>query len=83
MNDDLFTQYKNAFNEQSNVRNEIDGELNRIAITHDNDERTYMCKYLQKNILKYVAVSILVVALRNELNASIEKQNKNKQLKGK
>ena len=83
MDDELFTQYTNACNEQTNVRSAIDGELNRIAVTHDNDERINMCQFLQKNILKYIAVSILVSALRNELNASIEKQKKNKQLKGK
>ena len=78
MNDNLFTQYKYSCNEQKNMRNKIDGELNRIAITHDNDERIEMCKHLQKDILKYIAVSILVVELRDLLNKSIEKQKENK-----
>lgn len=75
MENDLFEQYKHLSNEQNNLRNAIDGELNRIAITHDNDERINMCQYLQKNILKYIAVSISVIELRDLLNKSIEKQN--------
>lgn len=36
-----------------NLRDTIEGELNRIAVTHDVNEIDAMLEYLQKNIKKY------------------------------
>ena len=42
-------QYRNL----RNLRDMIDGELNRIAVTDDVNEINHLIPYLQKNIEKY------------------------------
>lgn len=41
------------YNEQRNLRDMIDGELNRIAVTDDLKEIDKMVDCLQRNILRY------------------------------
>lgn len=41
------------YNEQRNLRDMIDGELNRIAVTDDLEEIDKMVEYLQHNVLQY------------------------------
>lgn len=45
------------YNESRNIRDMIDGELNRIAITDDTDEIIKMMGYLVININKYAEIS--------------------------
>lgn len=47
----------NLYRESNNVREMIDGELNRIAITDDTDEIIRMMGYLVININKYAEFS--------------------------
>lgn len=44
---------ENQYNRQRNLRDMIDGELNRIAITDDLEEIDKMVSFLQKNVLRY------------------------------
>ena len=41
------------YDEQRNLRDMIDGELNRIAVTDDLEEIDKMVEYLQHNVLQY------------------------------
>ena len=45
------------YNESRNIRDMIDGELNRIAITNDTDEIIKMPGYLVININKYAEIA--------------------------
>ena len=45
------------YNESRNIRDMIDGELNRIAITDDTDEIIKMMGYLVININKYEEIA--------------------------
>ena len=45
------------YNESRNIRDMIDGELNRIAVTDDTDEIIKMMGYLVININKYAEIS--------------------------
>lgn len=57
------------YNEQRNLRDMIDGELNRIAVTDDLKEIDEMVGYLQRNILQYAQMH------RNRINGVYEKNN--------
>ena len=50
------------YNEQRNLRDMIDGELNRIAVTDDLKEIDKMVDCLQRNILRYAQMH------RNRIN---------------
>lgn len=76
MDDKIVEQYASLIKEQSNLRNTIDGELNRLAVTRDNDERIELCRFLQLNILKYLAVSMSIIELCNIYNESKFKEQK-------
>lgn len=41
------------YNEQRNLKDMIDGELNRIAVTDDLEEIDKMVNCLQRNVLQY------------------------------
>ena len=58
-------QYK----EQRNLRDMIDGELNRIAVTDDLEEIDKMVNCLQHSILRYVQKH------RDRINGVYEKDN--------
>ena len=45
------------YNESRNIRDMIDGELNRIAVTHNTDEIIKMMGYLVININKYSEIA--------------------------
>ena len=45
------------YNESRNIRDIIDGELNRIAVTDDTDEIIKMMGYLVININKYAEIA--------------------------
>lgn len=45
------------YNESRNIRDMIDGELNRIAVTDDTDEIIKMMGYLVININKYAEIA--------------------------
>ena len=45
------------YNESNNIRDMIDGELNRIAITDDTDEIIRMMGYLMVNINRYAEIA--------------------------
>ena len=45
------------YNEFRDIRDMIDGELNRIAVTHDTDEIIKMIGYLVININKYAEIA--------------------------
>lgn len=45
------------YNEANNIRDMINGELNRIAITDDTDEIIKMMGYLMVNINKYAEIA--------------------------
>lgn len=45
------------YNEAHNIRDMIDGELNRIAITDDTDEIIKMMGYLMVNINRYAEIA--------------------------
>ena len=45
------------YNESHNIRDMIDGELNRIAVTDDTDEIIKMMGYLVININKYAEIA--------------------------
>lgn len=51
---------KNIYQKQSNLRDMIDGELNRIAITDDSNEIILMLGYLMGNISEYANISDLL-----------------------
>ncbi len=50
------------YNRQRNLRDMIDGELNRIAVTDDLEEIDKMSDVLQRDILKYAEMH------RNRIN---------------
>ena len=52
------TMYVNEiqYNRQRNLRDLMDGELNRIAVTADLKEIDKMVDILQRNILKYAEI---------------------------
>lgn len=56
------------YNEQRNLRDMIDGELNRIAVTDDLKEIDKMVDCLQLNILRYSQMH------RNRINGVYEKK---------
>lgn len=45
------------YNESRNIRDMIDGELNRIAVTDDTDEIIKMMGHLVININKYAEIA--------------------------
>ena len=57
------------YNEQRNLRDMIDGELNRIAVTGDLEEIDKMINCLQHSILRYALMH------RNRINGIYEKDN--------
>lgn len=57
------------YNEQHNLRDMIDGELNRIAVTDDLKEIDEMVGYLQRSILRYAQMH------HNRINGFYEKNN--------
>lgn len=57
------------YNEQSNLRDMIDGELNRIAVTDDLEEIDKMVGCLQHSVLRYAQKH------RNRINGVYEKDN--------
>lgn len=50
------------YNRQRNLRDMIDGELNRIAVTNDLEEIAKMVEVLQRGIFKYAEMH------RNRIN---------------
>ena len=57
------------YNEQRNLRDMIDGELNRIAVTDDSEEIDKMVNCLQHSVLQYAQKH------RNRINGVYEKDN--------
>lgn len=57
------------YNEQRNLRDMIDGELNRIAVTDDLEEIDKMVNCLQQSVLRYAQKH------RNRINGVCEKDN--------
>lgn len=57
------------YNEQRNLRDMIDGELNRIAVTNDLEEIDKMVNCLQHSVLQYSQKH------RNRINGIYEKDN--------
>lgn len=57
------------YNEQRNLRDMIDGELNRIAVTDDLEEIDKMVNCLQHSILRYAQKH------RNRINGVYKKDN--------
>nr|DAW20618.1 MAG TPA: hypothetical protein [Caudoviricetes sp.] len=57
------------YNEQRNLRDMIDGELNRIAVTDDLEEIDKMVNCLQQSVLRYAQKH------RNRINGVYEKNN--------
>lgn len=57
------------YNEQCNLRDMIDGELNRIAVTDDLEEIDKMVNCLQQSVLRYAQKH------RNRINGVYEKNN--------
>lgn len=57
------------YNEQRNLRDMIDGELNRIAVTDDLEEIDKMVNCLQHSILRYAQMH------RNRINGVYEKDS--------
>lgn len=53
---------ENQYKRQRNLRDMIDGELNRIAVTDNLEEIARMVDILQRNILKYAEMH------RNRIN---------------
>lgn len=53
---------ENQYKRQRNLRDMIDGELNRIAVTDDIEEIDKMVDFLQRNVLKYAEMH------RNRIN---------------
>ena len=82
INDDLVGQYADLCAKQRYLRNIIDGELNRIAITEDDNERFHMCYFLMMNIPKYIDVSKQVNEFMGVVTEEIQKHKENKELKG-
>lgn len=82
INDDLVGQYANLCAKQRNLRDIIDGELNRIAITKDSNERLLMCYFLMMNIPKYIDVSAQLNDFVGVVNEEIQKHKENEVLKG-
>ena len=48
---------KNVYQNQCSIRDRIDGELNRIAITNDSNEIISMLGHLMENIIEYANIS--------------------------
>ena len=48
---------KNIYHNQSNIRDMIEGELNRIAVTDDLNEILLMLGHLMGNISEYANIS--------------------------
>ena len=53
---------ENQYNRQRNLRDMMDGELNRIAVIDDLEEIAKMVEFLQRNIFKYAEMH------RNRIN---------------
>jgi hypothetical protein len=65
------------YDESRNIRDMIDGELNRIAITDDTDEIIKMMGYLVININKYAEIAKSRI---KERNARLGQYGDNKRL---
>lgn len=50
------------------LRDTIDGELNRIAVTDNPQEIQHMLKYLKKNIEKYADMNTYKINERKKVN---------------
>ena len=57
MKDEQFEKYQDLRNKKEHIRDTIDGCLNRISITDDEDERFKMVYFLNKYILDYIELS--------------------------
>lgn len=53
---------ENQYNRQRNLRDMMDGELNRIAVSDNLKEIDKMVDFLQRNVLKYAEMH------RNRIN---------------
>lgn len=73
-----YNEFAQLCSKQSCIRDSIDGELNRIAISDDNDERIRMCYFLMHNIVQYVLTSEKIKYYTKIVNEEIERKEKNK-----